>query len=593
MGKKFKLLLFSSLLVSRLLVSNPVQASEDFVSRYEVSYQVHPSGLTTVHQKISLTNKLSNIYATEYALTTGSADIHQVKAWDNLGPLKTSISPGENNNTIHLWFNEKVVGKDKTLEFHLEYESPNFASRKGQTWELTIPKISNIQKIDHYLLTLHVPPSFDQAAYLTPEAINNQFPVYHFDREAAAKGIIAVFGNFQVFDFRITYPLSNNSSTSKKFQISLPPDTSHQKVFYQKLEPKPETILIDKDNNWLASYELEPGAKIKVLAEGSTQIFLNSIQDQTPPPVQLNDYLKPQRYWESDHPEIKKLAQELKTPYQIYQFVVNKLQYDYQKIGEAERLGALQALYNPQSALCMEFTDLFIALSRAAGIPAREINGFAHTENPEIQPLSLKEDILHAWPEYWDNNKQAWIAIDPTWEKTTGGVDFFNKLDFDHFVFVIHGQDSIFPQVPGEGPEKNVQVNFAEKLPETREKIEVIFNIPEKNISGKIVSGKIIIQNQGNTALHDLNLMIKNKAVQIDSLPPFSDHVFPLTLSKVSWWKTKKEKVVVIANQRVFEKEITTLPFFWQIISFFDTTLSAVIVKLSFTNSVNNVKNLI
>ena len=167
------------------------------------------------------------------------------------------------------------------------------------------------------------------------------------------------------------------------------------------------------------------------------------------------------------------MALELKTPEAIYDYVVKTLKYDYSRVrANVERLGALAALKSPNTAICMKFTDLFIALARASGIPAREINGYAYTENPQIQPLSLVADVLHAWPEYYDKEEKVWIPIDPTWGSTTGGVDFFNKLDLRHFTFVIHGKDSVKPYAAGSyklgtNPQKDVFVSFG-SLPEVR-----------------------------------------------------------------------------------------------------------------------------
>ena len=96
----------------------------------------------------------------------------------------------------------------------------------------------------------------------------------------------------------------------------------------------------------------------------------------------------------------------------------------------------------------MEFTDLFIALVRAAGIPARELDGYAHTSNTALRPLTLTKDILHAWPEYWDD-RRGWVMVDPTWENTTGGVDYFNKFDLNHFVFAVKGSSSEMPVPAG------------------------------------------------------------------------------------------------------------------------------------------------
>ena len=130
------------------------------------------------------------------------------------------------------------------------------------------------------------------------------------------------------------------------------------------------------------------------------------------------------------------------------------LEYDYTL--SSNRRGALTALAL-QKGLCTEFTDLFITLARAAGIPAREINGYAYTTDTRLRPLSLVTDVLHAWPQYWDTSREVWVSVDPTWAKTTGGVDYFHKLDFNHFAFAIHGQADDTPVFTG----KNVKVSYS------------------------------------------------------------------------------------------------------------------------------------
>lgn len=564
--KRFLLIGLLGYLVIGLLA--PVHAADEFIAKYDVTYKVHPSGLTTVAQKISLTNKLSNIYATEYSLNTGSLDIQNIKAWDGLGPLKTSISKLNDSTIISLVFNEKVVGKDKTLNFTLEYETGDLANKKGQIWEIIIPKLSNIEEIDDYRLALNVPLQLGKAAYLSPKPFKTQPPFYFFNKTAAAKGIMAAFGDCQIFNFEISYHLENPSFTFEKFQIPLPPDTLYQKIVYQKIEPEPEEIIVDEDGNWLASYKLGPKKELNIITSGSAQIHLKPTTNNQQPTTNLEDYLKPQKYWEVDDPEIQGIAKKLKTPEKIYDFVIKTLKYDYQRIEEAERLGAKKALANPNSALCMEFTDLFIALSRAAGIPAREINGFAHTENPRLKPLSLREDILHAWPEYWDEKGGIWVPVDPTWEKTTGGVDFFNKLDLNHFAFVIHGMKSDFPRPPGEGPQKNIKVTFAESLSKIREELKVNFNLPKKATAGFSILGNINLVNTGNVAFHNLDLVINSRRYPIASLPPFTSRSFPTTLAKTHWWESKVEKINVDVNQYHFEWEIKIQPFFFQIGSF-------------------------
>ena len=54
----------------------------------------------------------------------------------------------------------------------------------------------------------------------------------------------------------------------------------------------------------------------------------------------------------------------------------------------------------------------------------------------------------------------------PVKRNTTNGIDYFNTLDFDHFAFVIHGENSQSPLSAGsyrqEGvSQKNIQITFA------------------------------------------------------------------------------------------------------------------------------------
>ena len=91
-------------------------------------------------------------------------------------------------------------------------------------------------------------------------------------------------------------------------------------------------------------------------------------------------YTAAKTYWQTGDDRILTLTRQLKTPRAIYDYVVHALTYDIDRVLQRkERAGALGALKNPSSAVCLEFTDLFIALARAAGIPAREVDGFAYT----------------------------------------------------------------------------------------------------------------------------------------------------------------------------------------------------------------------
>ena len=57
----------------------------------------------------------------------------------------------------------------------------------------------------------------------------------------------------------------------------------------------------------------------------------------------------------------------------------------------------------------------------------------------------LRLRTLHSWPQYWDASRRVWVSVDPTWGRTTQGVDYFSKLDFNHLAFITHGLSDSLP----------------------------------------------------------------------------------------------------------------------------------------------------
>ena len=540
------------LLLLLLLFPRPVLATGEFGTNYTVDYRVGLNGQTRAKMAVELVNRLSNIYASEFTLSIGSTNLSDISLQTPAGPIEPKVAQGNKTTNITVVFPEKVLGKDKSQEFSLEFTTTDFARRLGNVWELSIPKLAKSEDLNSYNLTLTIPSSFGQAATFTPTPVSQTatdgVTVYRFKAESLYQsGISATFGREQWYDFDLDYHLNNPNFYPIETEIALPPDTAWQQVLYQTLEPQPANIRVDPDGNWLATYKLGPSANLDVIATGSATLYLQPRADY---PWGLNqnvDYLKPLKYWESDQTRIKTLAEELKTPRQIYDYVVDNLIYDYGRLGESTtRLGAANALDNQDSALCMEFTDLFIALARARGIPARAVNGYAYTDNSSLRPLSLKQDVLHAWPEYYDQERQLWRPVDPTWGNTTGGVDYFAQTDLNHFAFVILGEDSSYPIPAGayktnDQPAKNVAVNFGRSvLPEPQ--VELEFNLPRESLAGVNLTGKIIVKNTGNVALYKLPLELttqflkaKPSSWEIGYLPPKSQTEVEFSLPASAW----------------------------------------------------------
>lgn len=566
---------FICLFVYLLIPLAKIFASGEFQADYNVQYAVAPSGITIVTQNISLTNLQTNLYPQKYSITIDSTNIRNVISYDSGGVVPTEIKQKDGKTEILLTFNEKNVGLGKKLEFSLRYESTDIATLNGAIWEVNIPGVAQDPDLSTYIVSLRVPATFGPNAYMSPLPASSG----RWTKEQMTRGgISAAYGKVQQFDVTLSYFLENPSVTSTISEIALPPDTAYQKVIIHSLEPKPKTVLRDMDGNWLAQYDLLPAQKLSIQADLTVQVSLAPL---TTEPVTLSQsdrkfYTKPLKYWEADNSEIQKLAQQYTTPRSVYNYVVSALVYDYQRAETAgPRKGAIGALASPRESICMEFTDIFIAIARAAGIPARESVGYAYTNNARLRPLSLVADVLHAWPEYYNDEEKRWIPIDPTWANTTGGINYFDKLDFNHITFAILGQSSEYPYPAGFYKKtgiqsKDVNVRFSTKRSETLppELLTVQYQFPSVVTAGLPARGSLFILNDGTTLIPKAMVNIETAPIDLNimkeltNIPPFSRISIPLDMDIPNYFQKRTGSVITQVNGKQTQYTFTIEPLF-------------------------------
>ncbi len=532
--KKWLVPLLVVLLEICLPVKNSLASDSQFVVNYDISYKVNLDGITTVTQNFDLTNLTSEFFASEYLISLQNSNISNLRAFDRSGPLiLTSL-----NQQIHIKFRNPVVGIGKTMHFSLAYESSDIAKKEGRIWEVFIPQPVNLGE-DNYMIELYVPDSFGGPIYQKPAPKEGRN--FWRKKEISSSGIAIAYSPYpgvpayQAYDFTLKYQLNNSKLYPIYTYIALPPDTNYQKIFLNHMIPPPIDVTLDEDGNWLAKYFLSARSNLEVAADGSAAVFSQGVLPN-PLPLKNRSDLGADKYWETDNPKIVEVSKGNNTPEQIYNFVVTKLFYDKNRgKGNPKRLGAAAVLMSPNSAICLEFTDLFVSLARANGIAARELDGFGLTQNESRQPLSLSKDTLHAWPEYFDRAKNSWVMVDPTWGKTTLGTDYFHLLDFDHLVFVIHGKNSQFPYPAGtyknSTESKNVTVTPVEKNLDlkTAGQFKLSAEFPKSLDAFTGATGKILIQNLGPTSQRGLTVIVNSSQFEVDNLdfktgplPPFA-----------------------------------------------------------------------
>ncbi len=430
---------------------NPTK--ENFNTAVETTYRVSREGNTQVSHHFRITNKTPTMYLKQYALKSTYFGLQNIVVRSGTKNIEPNTVSNETGTSIGITFEDDVVGQGKVREFFIEYQNPDLATIAGNVLEIHIPQLGDENSFDSNRTILFTPVYFSLPVRVTPTPTSSSFIQTEaktiFDH-TKGESISAIFGTEQNYKMTLRYNLENPSSNPGIAQIALPPDTSHQRLHYHSLDPLPEEIKQDTDGNWIASYRI-PASSVTVVhltAEAKVTLEPNAV---VPNISVQKSYTQSDKYWESNSNVIKQKAESFPTAESIYNHVVDSLTYSRKEITleTLNRYGALGAFENTQDAVCQEFTDSFIAIARAANIPARRLVGYAYSQNSTLRPASFGGDILHAWPEYFDQQKNTWVQIDPTWGDTTGGVDYFNLFDLNHIVFAINGNSSTLPNPAG------------------------------------------------------------------------------------------------------------------------------------------------
>ena len=108
---------------------------------------------------------------------------------------------------------------------------------------------------------------------------------------------------------------------------------------------------------------------------------------------------------ESGSPEIRAVAARLRGTETDPRVVSERInQWVYESVRKEITVGVPSALGTLRTRIgdCNEHTQLYVALARAAGVPARVAAGLAYLDS---------KFYYHAWPEVW---LERWVAVDPT-----------------------------------------------------------------------------------------------------------------------------------------------------------------------------------
>lgn len=461
-------------LASPLLTTSSPQTS-GYYELCELTYTIRPDRTMLVEEDTTFVNTSVASVKITMTKTIPSLDVENVHVLDDLGDLACQLSSGAEGTTIS--FETRWIEGGEHYTYSVSYAAGGLVSGTGVEYEVSIGGTSagdfgyenyviNIQGPSGSYLFISVP----QAELLESEPPTARYAI-SIGAHENFEGLRAKFYKYPAF-YRLTleeHATNNTASptTGLVLDTMLFSDEATWQFSALASSNYPiKTMYVDPENNWHGVFEIGD------LASGQTKtvrlelLYEVGIDDPslTPQdvgtisevPASLAPYLQPADKWESDNLPIQQRSADVVggqtnaylAAEQITNSVVSILNYEIQDI----RHGALWALQN-NTGDCSEYTDLAIALARAAGIPARAMYGWGYSE---------ENTIGHAWLEFYLPNV-GWQPADPTWAETWG--DYFCRVDPIHLARNVMGLGS---------SESGITITYYGAVPSLEENADVV-----------------------------------------------------------------------------------------------------------------------
>ncbi len=485
-------LIFLLTILSSLLANNIYAQEAEFDTTYNIEYSVDNSLEVSVKENIAIINQNASAVPSSFIETITNISVYGIKVYDSKDKeITPEIEEKDKSLIIKIPIENPAVGKDKKTQITLSYKTRDLAQKTGRILNITVPKAPVSSYMQEYNVSLKIPKDFGPQISITPKPVQEKMEeegyVLLYNKQTLEQyGISASFGDYQIFDFEIGDELQNSSVFSKNMELVLPPlIKDYQEISITEVTPKPLRLIKDIDGNVLAIFRIAGKSSLAVKATGKAKIYTKKIDPTlenslTTLPGEVKKYLAPNNFWQTKDSAVENLKSQTDTALKVYTYLTKNIAYDFESATQGkinQRKGGVQTLTD-RKGLCLDFTDAFITLARANGIPAREINGYAYTKDQKTTPAPLgatPDSALHAWAQYY-HLKYGWVSVDSTWGATSG-LDYFSKLDNNHLAFVIKG---VNPQSPK--PPATIKVDFSAEDFFTHDQQYDLENLPNADL---------------------------------------------------------------------------------------------------------------
>ncbi len=454
--------LIAATVILLLFATFPTSAAASSVSSHheltELTYIINENRSVYVEAKFTLFVRPGwTVSSTPWGVL--GTRVNNIKVWPSPAKLG-KVERGDDSTTIWIDF-EGDLGPNARLTYNLSYTANDLVTGSGPEFKGRFGTRGDAQ-IEHenYIVIVKGPSGtrFFLSDHEVGEKLENGLPTVTYMTQLEAdekfRGVRVHFYKEPVYyKLIITESISNpRTKASENIWLDVPLFQLTSSQFAALTTSQGELVAMyrDDENKWHGVFgvgTLEPGESrdidigivfmCNIYASDANENNTGTLSEVQELPS-YSQYLRQDKYWEVEHSDIRSKAQALRgvgdpNTYElakrIVEFVSGWVETPENENVNVPRYGALWTYQNKYGD-CDCFSDLTIALARAAGLPARMCLGWVYREEAPGP---------HAWVEFYLPRK-GWEPADPTWVKTRG--DYLCKIDSGRVLRGVWGLNS-------------------------------------------------------------------------------------------------------------------------------------------------------
>ena len=343
------------------------------------------------------------------------------------------------------------------------------------------------------------------------------------------KDSVSIFFDKHIqYSFNINRQFTNDSEKQgQTYELVVPLDDANQIVVWEQIDPLPTSAIQDEDGNYILKYLVKSGDNISVKLSGYV-LKEESVKKAEEPQQYLT---LPNGLWEiRDSTENKRIASFMKEKgldinpmmsdiktlkpserslfYKfLYQYVMYRLEYSKNislGIENSARLQVSDILEKPMEVGQVDYADLYMALLRNYSIPSRMIVGYVSNISGHTT-----DGFYHHWVEYFDEDKEKWVQVDPFLEEYFGYTIFGTQLN-DHITILKRGKSVMSPTLTFYTPTDFIVRIDTEKKVEKNISVNSALSFDNYDITKPYAKAYITTSNTGNVIISKIDLLKSN-----------------------------------------------------------------------------------